>query len=680
MRFRVPHQAAQPTLAQLLQVAWPEATAAQVKLAIESGGVRVEGRVLKNPRRTLAPDAQVEVGLVQVEEQLGGADAAELARGAGFVVVEKPIGMVGARSDDPMSPVAFLADVLGLDRAEFTPVWTSPSNMGGPWLCAETPERADALRRAIRHGDLHTVWVAITPQFGRPVGELQGDGVRLRYAAVRLNGGLSELQLMPEFDHDEVDISTLPDLMLDLLAARGEAALGDRERGGYMVSGGVRLRLMSLYDDDRLAEGWVPPGDWWPEEPVVARIERAGPPERKPTAIRSFTVSEKTLAVLRAGHPWVLPDRDTSSTDDFEAGELVQLRTPNGAAGPYALIDGFDDVAARIFTDDAEAARDFGEEVVMRVDEAIARRRALFGDLAKTDLFRVVHGEADGLPGLFLDRVGPLYRATLVGATAEPLREPVYQAIEDLEPDAMILEVAHMRDVRQQDELPGARIVVHGAHYVQPGERVIAQEDGLRYWCEPWEGIDTGFFADQRDNRRRVRDHAAPGQRWLNLFCHTGAFSVALVAAGADVVSVDISRRYLQWLDENLSLNGLDLSRNRNLAEDARAALAEDTRYDGIIVDPPTAARSEAGFWSVHKDYEKLLIECFQRLAPGGVMLVCRNSRRRSTPLDRLVRDAAAKARVKLAAVEPAPPSLDYPRLPAFPEGDSFEGVWAQLR
>lgn len=689
MKFRVPHQAQPPTLQQLLQHAWLEASTSEVSAAIAAGVVRVEGRILKNANRALTADERVEVGLVRTQETFGLPEGAELARGDGFVVAEKSVGMPGTPSDDPMCPVAFLADMLGLDRAEFTPVWTAPTNMGGAWLCAESAERAVALRRAIGRGDLRTVWCAITPQFGRPVGELTWDGLRVRYAAVRLHGGLSELQLIPEFDRDDVDLNALPDLLLEILAARGEAALGDRDRGGYMVGGGVRLRLLSLYDDDGFAEGWVPPADWWPDEPIVARIDRAddGATQSKPTAIRTFTVSQKTLEVVRAGHPWVLPDRDTSSTDGYEPGELVRLQSPSGAPGPFALVDGFDDVAARVFTDDAEAAREFEEEVAIRVDEAIARRRDLFGDLARTDLFRVVHGEADGLPGVWLDRVGPLYRATLVGAAAAALREPLYRAIEDLEPDAMILEVAHLTDVRQQEQLPGARIVAHGAHYAQPGGRVIAQEDGLRYLCEPWEGIDTGFFADQRDNRRRVREHAASGaktkgQRWLNLFCHTGAFSVALVAAGAEVVSVDISKRYLGWLDDNLALNNLDASRNHNVAEDARVVLADTTgpRFDGIIVDPPTAARSEAGFWSVHKDYEKLLVDCFRRLAPGGVMLVCRNSRRRAIPLEQLVRAAAAAANVKIAAVEPAPPSADYPRLRSFPEGDSFEGVWVTSR
>jgi 23S rRNA (cytosine1962-C5)-methyltransferase len=681
MKFRVPHESSPPVIVELLERAWPEATRDDCYSAVGGGKVRVEERLVKNPRRTVHADDLVEVADVETDNTFGVPEAADLARGDGWVVVDKAIGMPGEATDDPMSPVAFLADVLGMDRDTFTPVWSLPGNAGGPWLCAEDTDHADSLRQRVQDGELHTVWVALTPQFGLPTGELSHEGLRVRYAAIRMNGGLSELQLMPELD-DTVDVAMLPDRICELLALKGAPVLGDRERGGYMAAGGARLRLMSLYDDDGVAEGWIPPNDWWPQEAIVARIEHPGEPDKKPTAIRNFTVSEKTLEVVRAGHPWVLPDRDTSSTDDYQVGELVRLVSPAGSPGPFALVDGFDDVAARVWTDDPEAAQEFDEEVALRVDEAFGRRAELFKHLDHTDLFRVIHGEADGLPGMYVDRVGPLYRAMLVGACAGPLREAVYQTIEDLEPQAMILEVAHMSDVRQQGELPQARIVQHGAHYAQPGERVIGHEDGLRYWCEPWAGIDTGFFADQRDNRRHAVEFArqAPG-RWLNLFCHTGAYTVALLAAGAEVVSVDLSKRYLDWLDDNIELNQLDASKKTNAAEDARKFVAADeTKYDGIIVDPPTAAASDAGFWSVHKDYEALLADCFGHLNPGGSMLVCRNARRKKPTLEAMVRAAAEQAGVKVAKISPAPPNRDYPRKKGFGEGDSFEGLWVTRR
>ncbi len=678
MRFRAPHESQSPELFALLGRAFPEASKGDLHKVIGSGLVHLDGRITRNPRRRIEPDAVISrEGELEWDSDFGVPDASELYRAAGLVVVDRPLGFPGRRTpDDDMDPVAFLADVLGLDRSTFRPLWDVPSNAMGPWICVGTDERAEDVFEQLANDELATWWTAIVPTFGLPTGEFEVDGVHVSYATARRDGGLAELQLKPTFS----DADAARDgwnLLCEALAAQGAPIVGDRNRGGYMAEGAMRLQLMSIYDESgNVSAGWTTPKGWWPDEPIAPAIEAASD-DAKPKAIVRFRVSEKTLEVLGRGHLWALRDRDSDDPRGQE-GALVQLQSPSGALGPYALADGANDVWARVWAPahDHEAATDFRGEVELRVDDAMADRDALFRNLSETDLFRVIHAEGDRLPGLLVDRVGPLYRATLTGRAALRFRHHVYDQIVDLDPDAMIIEVSHTEDVRSRGTLPQATIVAEGARYVKPGDRVIGREDGLRYWCEPWEGIDVGFFADQRDNRRWAAAEATEGSRWLNLFCHTGAYTVALVAAGAEVVSVDLSRRYLDWLDDNLRLNGLPLDANTNAAEDARTYVrGDDTTYDGIIVDPPTAASGEDGFWSVHKDYEDLLVACIERLAPGGVMLVCRNARKRKPSIEELVQAAARRAGREIAGLEAGPPSADYPRVPGFPEGDSFEGL-----
>ncbi|MEZ4460332.1 MAG: class I SAM-dependent methyltransferase [bacterium] len=297
-------------------------------------------------------------------------------------------------------------------------------------------------------------------------------------------------------------------------------------------------------------------------------------------------------------------------------------------------------------------------------------------NLAKTDLFRLVHGEADGLPGMDIDRVGPVLRVTLTGAAAMPAFARSFTIRPTSTPTWVILENEHMRDIREGKKLPPqARIIRGRARYVKPGDlldrarRMIFVIAGTVGRHRP-----NQFFADQRDNRRRLVELAQPGQTWLNLFCHTGAFSVALANKGVHVVSNDLSKRYLDWLDENLALNGIDASLNTNVPDDARNYLSAATqKFDGIIVDPPTAAQGD-GFWSVRKGYNSLLEQCFRLLNPGGVMLVCRNDKKRGEPLDDLIDEAAGAAKRKITAIDNAPPASDYPVLEGFPEGTSFEG------
>jgi 23S rRNA G2069 N7-methylase RlmK/C1962 C5-methylase RlmI len=218
--------------------------------------------------------------------------------------------------------------------------------------------------------------------------------------------------------------------------------------------------------------------------------------------------------------------------------------------------------------------------------------------------------------------------------------------------------------------------------------RLQVWERGLRFWIDP--GLahpeqpspGVGLFLDQRENRERVATLASAGGRWLNLFAHTGAFSVALLAAGArEVTSVDLSGTYLRWLEENLVLNGLRSPRHRAVQGDGRRALArlpQAERFDGIVIDPPTAAAAGRRFWSVRRDLAPLVGTALGHLEPGGALLVCRNDRAPRGALARLVEEEATRVRVGLARIDAAPPGADFPSLSAFPEGDPFEGVLVQ--
>jgi 23S rRNA (cytosine1962-C5)-methyltransferase len=700
LNFKVPAEHHPKTLEQLLRRAWPDATDEQIAAAFDNQRVRVNERTAKKPEKVLSPDQEVTAEIEPGAEPFGLPEAAELARGDNWIVAEKPIGMPGELDrDDPMNPILYLADTLGLDRSTFTPAWSMPTTAGGPWLFGTEPEHADELMEAWASGELMITWVVIVPTPGHAQGRMEGAyGIPIDYSATQIREGIAELQLTPvpqDGDFDEVPDPV--ELLLDALAAHELAALGDTRRGGYMVDGGLRLRVTALYRAGTdLAHSWNPDQDWWPTDPVVLVPEEeeeeaeAEEAERRAPAARQedvpeLLVSQKTIEVLtQQGHPWVLADKQTGNRSHLAPGTPVQLVDTSGRTGPTALVEGTGKLAARVWSHDRDAAEFFAEEVDLRVDEAFARRGELTSQTQNTDLFRLVHSEADGLPGLQLDRVGPLLRATLIGATAFGFRERVYKNILEFDPEMMILEVEHLRDIRTE-EMPEARVVEKGSAYIRPGERVVGVEDGLKYWCEPWEGVDIGFFADQRDNRRRLRQIAKDGQKWLNLFCHTGAFTVALAAEGCEVVSNDLSQRYLDWLEENLDLNHLPQSLNTSVADDARAYLkGADETFDGIIVDPPTAAAGSEGFWSVKKDYEDLLVSCFERLAPGGTMLVCRNEKRPADKLEQLTRRAAHRAAgrragLKVASVEDAPPAFDYPTMEGFPEGDSFEGLWVTI-
>lgn len=705
------------TLLELIARAWPEASAADHREALERDRVRLDGRVIRDGKRGPLPGSLVEVDASPGHEGYGDAwSAEELVRGEAWFVVEKPVGMTGVLDrDDAVSPILYTADMLGADRATFTPAWPLPAAVGGPWLCAADEAGAAALEAAWRSGQLMLTFTALCPRLERPHGQLVGsDEVKVMYSVTRHQGGLSEVQLIPQFGLKGADSAVDPvTLCLEALAMAGHPAVCDRARGGLLGEGALRLRLTALVDEAfGLAHSWSMPPEWWPTAPLIplppepedaddeasdeASSDDGAPGEvvivgsddprlqmRAPRGfkdVKHFMISTQTLEIIERGHPWVLPDRDTSSREDFATGEVVRLRTPRGKLGPYALVEGPGDIAARVWAWEDEAVAEFIDEIDLRVDEALVRRAELLRETDRTDLFRLIHAEADGLPGFYLDRVGPLLRATITSHAARAFKWRIYENLTAMDPHMMLLEVAHLDDVRSRGELPRARIMHARGEFAREGVPVTGVEAGLRYECSPWEGIDVGFFSDQRLNRATLSKLARPGQTWINLFGHTGAFNVVLASRGARVINVDISQKYLDWTARNIALNRIDPALSEGSALDARVFMSQlEEPVAGIILDPPTAAQSDAGFWTVHKGYEALLEQCIKKLQPNGLLLACRNTRKKKTALPALIRSIAASVDRRVITIEAAPPAPDYPNLAGFPEGDAFEGWLARI-
>ena len=450
------------------------------------------------------------------------------------------------------------------------------------------------------------------------------------------------------------------------LAAAGAAVLGDVEYGGILVAGGLRLAAAGAALD-------------FPREAVFAAAA--------PAPDAAFRISAGTVRALERGHPWLIADRETETGDRFAPGTLVTLVVASGREHGLARSEGAGALAAVLWSRETRPRR--VASIEERVARALARRGALLAPHAATDAVRLVHGEADGLAGLAVDRLGPALRLLVSLRAALPLRERVLAALRasrlpGLSEDPPVIEVMHLRE-RPPGELVCVRLVAGDAAALP--RPLVVREGALRFEVEP--GLDAptrprpgvGFFLDQRENRARVAARAARGGRYLNLFAHTGGFSAALLAGGADVVwSVDLSAPYLAQLERNLERSGLALARHRALRRDARRALdglEPALRFEGIILDPPTAAAAGRRFWSVRRDLESLTAAALARLAPGGFLLVTRQDRAGRAGLRELVAKAAASAQVRLASCEPAPPGVDFPALRGFPEGAPFTAVLA---
>ncbi len=494
---------------------------------------------------------------------------------------------------------------------------------------------------------------------------------------------------------------------------RGEAALPDGERSRFEVcasTGGVSHVRFSGAGDPGDLEGpvraWLAAAGFRPLEaegdtrPVWVGAPDDEPPSW-PTPFRRdatsrdlrdgrLTISRASARALRKGHPWILWDPETGATDGWPPGALVRLVDPGGRLHGLARLDGDEPVAARVWARDAEQARD-AESIEARVARALARRAALAG---AGEPFRAIHGEADGLPGLHVDVLGSGLRVQIVARSALPLRERVIGALQARLAPRFVVEVVHLRRrppgrlecVRLAEGLssPQDRDALAAGIEVEEAGLVFRADLGLAEWDRPRPGV--GFFLDQREARKVARERTRPGGRYLNLFAHTGAFSAVLLAAGAGLVtSVDLSGAYLGWLEENLARNGLLDGRHRPVQRDVRSFLAEARAeapangFDGIVLDPPTAASAGRRFLATRRELLGLVESALGLLRPGGWLYVSRNDRKGRGRLGRELAEVARAAGRGPIRIEPGAIPPDFPSLRGFVEGDPFEAFWLQL-
>lgn len=681
--FRVPLTKKVQSLESILQLSASWMSAAQRKLICRTG-LYVDGILTKKASIELEPESRIRGEVLEPILDFDMYECPEFLRYEGISVIEKRVMMPGKLDDTPFDPLLYVADGLGFDREIFRPVWDAELMAGGPWLLAEDEEHALNFSKELTTESIVTTWVVMTPDAHHT--KITVDDFSMDVALSKKVGEICELQITPHIKNVE-DVHKLPELILSALASVDKPVLGDVIRGGFALEGGLRIRLLAMYKTDgSLTSSWTPPSGWWPSETIVPlRLKEKKTPNEKLISnmslyvLREYIVSELSLRFINDGHPWVRIDKDTDRRD-FDAGTFVLLKTPKGILGPVAIVSGEEPIVARYWGDQFQTEEELEEEIALRLDEAIALRGNCFADLASTDAFRLVNGENDQFPGVIVERLGPVLRVVVRSrGVFEGYRKLFYENLIAIEDELMIIEAVHSSDIRVKGELPKVKIMSHGKQQLVKDERVIIRELGLKYWAEVWEGIDVGFFCDQRENRRMLSKFTKKDSRWLNLFSHTGAFSLRLAQLGATTVNVDLSKRYLDWFLENLELNKFDTENHSCHAIDAREFLKQNEDiYDGIIVDPPTSSSGDAGFWSIKKDYEKLLIQCVEKLAPGGMILVCENERGGKTDLRTLIKSVTRKLKRK-ATFFHANAGADYPTKDAFPEGTTFKGVWVQV-
>ena len=389
-------------------------------------------------------------------------------------------------------------------------------------------------------------------------------------------------------------------------------------------------------------------------------------------------------------HPWIFSGAiHHTEGGKLEEGDLVEVLTSDGhflAIGHWQI----GSIAVRVLT--------FKKQ---RIDQAFWQKRlATALDVRKAidvagkednDIYRLVHGEGDNLPGLVID----IYGATAVmqahSVGMHVCRKELAEALK-----AVMGE--HLKAIYYKSEttLPfKAQLGQENGFLYGESNDDVARENGLAFHIDWLKGQKTGFFVDQRDNRALV-EHYAKGRKVLNMFCYTGGFSVYAMRGGAELVhSVDSSAKAVELVDANMELNFPNDNRHEAFAEDAfkfmekppsvspegeemvNGKLSNDKwPYDLIILDPPAFAKHKDALRNALRGYTKLNAKAFEKIQPGGILFTFSCSQAVNKDQFRMaVFTAAAMARRKVRILHQLHQPADHPINIYHPEGEYLKGL-----
>ena len=405
-----------------------------------------------------------------------------------------------------------------------------------------------------------------------------------------------------------------------------------------------------------------------------------------PREFAKLTVTPKAERAARGGHPWVYGEEVTAVSGAYRNGDIVDVYTQKDRWLGAGFVNDHSKIRVRLLSrnindrfDEAFFAR--------RVGYALAYRRDVMG--ADFACCRLIFGEADGLPGLTVDRFEDVLVTEVLCLGVEQRKEWIYRALIDgLKAYGVSVRAIYERNeasIRLKEGLPTGKGFADGLGLATDLDgHVLITENGVRYDVDYINGQKTGFFLDQKYNRLAAAGLAA-GRTVLDCCTHTGAFALNAAKAGAKkVCAVDISADALEHAKRNAALNGLEDRMEFRRADlfDLLTELdeARDRTFDYIILDPPAFTKSSATVKSAYRGYKEINRRAMHILPRGGYLATCSCSHFMTDELFRqMLAEAAQEAGVSLRQIEGRRQAPDHPILWGVPETEYLKFYLFQI-
>jgi 23S rRNA (cytosine1962-C5)-methyltransferase len=373
--------------------------------------------------------------------------------------------------------------------------------------------------------------------------------------------------------------------------------------------------------------------------------------------VSTAAITRKGEDRARAGHPWIY--RSDVTEVHAAPGDLVRVTGARGRVVGHALFSNRSEITLRLVALGPEPPGDaFIRE---RIEAALRFRESLALDATA---YRLVHGEADRLPSLIVDRYGDYLVMQALSQGIDRRMPEIAAALADMLQPKGILARNDPR-VRQLEGLEQKVEAVYG----DVPERIDVREGVVEYEVDPWRGQKTGLFLDQRENREAALRYARG--RLLDAFSYNGGFALALAPNCSSVLAVDISEEAVARIRANAGRNGLTNveAKAMNVFDELRELERVGARFETIVLDPPAFAKNKASVDKALSGYKEINLRALKLLEPGGFLVTCSCSYNvtEGTFLD-VVGEAAADAHAEVSLVEKRSQGRDHPVLLNVPE------------
>lgn len=394
------------------------------------------------------------------------------------------------------------------------------------------------------------------------------------------------------------------------------------------------------------------------------------------TAIRQIKLKKGEDRRIRSGHPWIYSneiDTQVSPLKSFTPGEQVLVEAQDGTILGVAYINPHSLIAARLFSQNPTDRLDV-KFFKGKIKTALQLRERLFDK----GYYRLIFGEADGLPGLIVDRFGKDFVIQTNTAGMESKQDDIVKALRSVIPRINSITARNDSSIRELEGLePYSRPI-----FREPPERGMVEENNTSFSFPLLKGQKTGWFYDHRANRNRLRDYVV-NHSVLDVFSYLGGWGIQAAVFGARRVDcIDASALACDYIKRNAEYNGVQ-NRVNVICDDAFDALKqlvkEERKYNVIIVDPPAFVKRAKDRKEGLLAYQRINELALKLLSPSGILISCSCSMHVSMDdLTHILHRAASKTHANIQLIERGHQAPDHPVHIAIPETDYLKAIFVR--